>query len=79
MKIIISETFSKPNDGGTFKTDDLCIKSDSFTLTRDTSLKDLIKEIGESISKNHKEGIENHLVSSGLSHDCAACMLNFSK
>ena len=29
-----------------------------------------IKEIGESISRNHEEGIENHLVSSGLSHDC---------
>ena len=57
MKIIISETFSKSNDGGTFKTDDLCIKSDSFTLTRDMSLKDLIKEIGESKSKNRKEGI----------------------
>ena len=70
MKIIISETFSKPNDGGTFKTDDLYIKSDSFTRTRDMSIKDLIKEIGESISRNHEEGIENHLVSSGLSHDC---------
>ena len=68
MTIITSEKFSKKNEDDTFKS--VYIKSDSFTRTRDMSIKDLIKEIGESISRNHEEGIENHLVSSGLSHDC---------
>ena len=66
MTITISEKFSKKNNDGTFKSDDLYIKSNNFTLRRYMSVKDLIKEIGESISKNREDGIENHLVSSGL-------------
>ena len=68
MTITISEKFSKKNNGGTFKSDDLYIKSNNFTLRRYMSVKDLIKEIGESISKNREDRTENNLVSSGLSH-----------
>ena len=68
MTITISEKFSKKNNDGTFKSDDLYIKSNNFTLTRYMSVKDLIKEIGESISKNREDRTENNLVSSGLSH-----------
>ena len=68
MAITISEKFSKKNNDGTFKSDDLYIKSNNFTLTRYMSVKDLIKEIGESISKNREDRTENNLVSSGLSH-----------
>ena len=67
MTITISETFPKKNDDGTFESDDLYLKCNNFTLTKCMSIKDLIKEIGESISKNFEEGIENRLVSSGLS------------
>ena len=68
MTITISEKFSKKNNDGTFKSDDLYIKSNNFTLTRYMSVKDLIKEIGESISKNREDRTENNLVSSVLSH-----------
>ena len=68
MTITISEKFSKKNNDGTFKSDDLYIKSNNFTLRRYMSVKDLIKEIGESISKNREDRTENNLVSSGLSH-----------
>ena len=68
MTITISEKFSKKNNDGTFKSDDLYIKSNNFTLRRYMSVKDLIKEIGESISKNPEDRTENNLVSSGLSH-----------
>ena len=81
MTITISEKFSKKNNNGTFKSDDLYIKRNNFTFTRDMSLKDLFKEIGESVSKNREDGIENYLVSSGLSHECInnICMLNLLK
>ena len=81
MTITISEKISKKNNDGTFKSDDLYIKNDNFILTRDMSVKDLIKEIGESISKNREDGIENHLVSSALSHKCVngIYMLNLLK
>ena len=81
MTITISEKFSKKNNNGTFKSDDFYIKRNNFTFTRDMSVKDLFKEIGESVSKNREDGIENHLVSSGLSHECInnICMLNLLK
>ena len=51
MTITISEKFSKKNNNGTFKRDDLYIKRNNFTFTRDMSVKELIKKLVSQLVK----------------------------